>query len=142
MSLAFLSLDALFAGCLPVLAESESDDMKKQKKPSKKLKVAPIKQRRFLYFDTEKERLGFLAEAVSYRVPRRVKEVIFFGDSGFYPICPRCQRSIEREYMSYCNRCGQRLSWYRFSSAKVRFPQQGDYKGALEYIASLKNKLL
>ena len=116
--------------------------MKKRKKPSKKMKVTPAKQQRFLYFDTEIEKLGFLAEAVSYRVPRRVKEVIFFWADGFYPICPRCQCSIEREYMSYCDRCGQRLSWFRFSSAKVRFPQQGDYEGALEYIASMKNKLL
>lgn len=121
MSLAFLSLDALFAGCLPVLAESESNDMKKRKKPSKKTKATPVKQCRFLYFDTEREKLGYLAEAVSYRVPRRVKEVIFYLYEGFYPICPRCQRSIEREYMAYCDRCGQRLSWNRFSSAKERF---------------------
>ena len=118
------------------MAESESNDMKKRKKPSKKMKATPVKQRRFLNFDTEREKLGFLAEAVSYRVPRRVKEVIFFWEEGFFPICPRCSCSMDREYMAYCDRCGQRLSWNRFGSAKVCFPQQGDYKGALEYIAS------
>ena len=28
-----------------------------------------------------------------------------------YPVCPACNRSIDRAYQRYCDRCGQRLCW-------------------------------
>ena len=31
-----------------------------------------------------------------------------------YPICPRCRTSLEREYQSFCDRCGQALSWKKY----------------------------
>lgn len=49
-----------------------------------------------------------------YRVPMRVREVCRFYSGDIYPICPRCGMTIEREYMSFCDRCGQRLGWERF----------------------------
>lgn len=62
----------------------------------------------------------FLADAVSYRIPRQVtqRNVLQNGDS--YPICPRCNISIEREYMSFCDRCGQRLSWLLYPNAGIQ----------------------
>ena len=33
------------------------------------------------------------------------------GEDVYYPVCPRCGSTMEREYQSYCDRCGQRLSW-------------------------------
>lgn len=33
------------------------------------------------------------------------------GNSGPFPVCPRCGRTISREYQCYCDRCGQHLDW-------------------------------
>lgn len=61
-----------------------------------------------------------LFNAVSYRVPMTVNEIIYFSkyDSA-YSVCPRCKKTLEREYQTYCDRCGQALSWDRFDKAKV-----------------------
>lgn len=55
-----------------------------------------------------------------YRVPMQVRQVMQFHDGNSYPVCPRCDCTIEREYMRYCDRCGQHLKWTTFSFAKVR----------------------
>lgn len=115
-------MDAFVVGSLPILAESESNDMKKRNQTSKKPKAAPVNQRCFLYYGTAQTKLGFVAKAVSYRLPRQVKKVIYFSETSCYPICPRCSSSMEREYTAYCDRCGQQLSWHGLSRAEVCFP--------------------
>ena len=57
-----------------------------------------------------------------YRTPLQVCELLLSRDGIYYPICPRCKCSIDREYMSYCDRCGQRLGWDRLRAAKVVEP--------------------
>lgn len=57
-------------------------------------------------------------DAVSYRIPLPVTKVIACANTT-YPICPRCAVSLEREYMSFCDRCGQKLNWDLFAYAKV-----------------------
>ncbi len=42
----------------------------------------------------------------------------FGGYSDFY-VCPACHVTLEREFMSYCDRCGQRLDWRKYKDAKV-----------------------
>jgi len=37
-----------------------------------------------------------------------------FRDGNTYPVCPQCRLTLEREYQSYCDRCGQRLGWKSF----------------------------
>lgn len=64
--------------------------------------------------------------ALSYRHKLRIKAVrayqSHFGLSSF-PICPRCKITMEREYQSFCDRCGQALHWKGFGKAKdVRSP--------------------
>lgn len=59
----------------------------------------------------KKTRMRFIIEAVSYRIACPVTKVVSFHQGGCYPVCPRCSRSMEREYMAYCDRCGQHLSW-------------------------------
>lgn len=54
-----------------------------------------------------------------YRAPMRVKEVCQFDSGDIYPICPRCGMTIDREYMSFCDRCGQRLGWELFDYAVI-----------------------
>lgn len=57
-------------------------------------------------------------EAISYRTPLPVTHIIEFSQGDFYPVCPRCDVSLEREYMAYCDRCGQKLSWDVFDKAQ------------------------
>lgn len=28
-----------------------------------------------------------------------------------FSICPRCDRTLPREYVAFCDRCGQKLKW-------------------------------
>ena len=68
----------------------------------------------------EERSAGFIVTAVSYRIPRAVTKVIAYApEHTFYAVCPRCKRSMERDYMSFCDRCGQKLNWDLFDFAKI-----------------------
>lgn len=67
-------------------------------------------------------RFAFWINAVSYRKPRSVIKVIQYSDGNCFPVCPRCSISMDKEYMSYCDRCGQRLRWKHFDRAEVCHP--------------------
>ena len=60
----------------------------------------------------------------AYRRPMPVREYILypslFGTRSEYFLCPRCDITMEREYQSYCDRCGQRLGWRSIDKAKER----------------------
>ena len=63
---------------------------------------------------------------MSYRQGMRVTEVMVvpsgpYGETGYY-VCPRCSITMEREFMAYCDRCGQRLDWKYYKKAKVIYP--------------------
>lgn len=60
------------------------------------------------------------SDAVSFRLPLRVTEILLLENDDFYPICPRCNMTLEREYMRFCDRCGQKLDWRGFNKAIVR----------------------
>lgn len=53
-------------------------------------------------------------DSVSYRVARQVMQYRTYPKGESYPVCPRCNADIDREYMRFCDRCGQRLSWDHF----------------------------
>ena len=57
--------------------------------------------------------------AFTYRIPLPVVEVVVFRSGDGYSVCPRCDNLLEREYVSYCSRCGQCLAWELFDHAKV-----------------------
>ena len=59
--------------------------------------------------------------AFTFRVPMRVTAVYRYstGGNACYPLCPRCQTTLPREYQQYCDRCGQCLSWERFDEAEL-----------------------
>ena len=41
----------------------------------------------------------------------------FHGDDPLpFSVCPRCKKSLDREFQKYCDNCGQKLSWNRFKS--------------------------
>ena len=63
---------------------------------------------------------------ISFRLGMQVTEVMvipsgLYGETGYY-VCPRCSITMEREFMAYCDRCGQRLDWKHYKKAKVIYP--------------------
>ena len=83
----------------------------------------------------ERERSGTLTDfsvafqlMLTYRIPMKVNEAIIFSrwpEDDIYYRCPRCQRLLEREFLSYCNLCGQCLNWRDYKKAKViRFKRE------------------
>lgn len=56
-------------------------------------------------------------DPLSYRIPMSVSDVAQFPGNNFYPRCPRCLLTMEREYQSYCDRCGQALNWKGYAKA-------------------------
>lgn len=72
--------------------------------------------------------LEAFATLADYRRGMLVTEVMVFssplyGKTGYY-VCPRCSVTLEREFMSFCDRCGQRLDWKDYKKAKVIQPGQ------------------
>lgn len=60
--------------------------------------------------------------ANDYRRPMKVTtKNCYRNGSGYsmYAICPKCAMSIEREFQSYCDRCGQALDWRGYSRALI-----------------------
>ena len=55
----------------------------------------------------------------SYRKALLVQELIVFSNGDGYYICPRCHISLSREFVSYCDRCGQHLGWRGYKKAKI-----------------------
>lgn len=45
------------------------------------------------------------------------------SDRSGYPVCPNCRVTLEREYQSYCDRCGQHLDWSRYEAAEIIYPE-------------------
>ena len=59
--------------------------------------------------------------AEAYRKPMLIKKVLIINSGnqklGYY-ICPRCNVSMEREFTSFCDRCGQALNWREYKKAE------------------------
>lgn len=76
---------------------------------------------------TPNELLGVSSagEKLSYPVAMLVihyrEAPLFQGGHTTFPVCPRCQNSIEREYQAFCEHCGQKLGWEFFRHA-ARLP--------------------
>ena len=55
---------------------------------------------------------------LDYRIPRQVTAIRKITQY-YFPVCPKCNCTMEREYQSYCDRCGQALRWKEFSFVKA-----------------------
>ena len=58
----------------------------------------------------------------SYRLQMPVTEVMIYSNGFAYYVCPRCHITVEREFMAYCDRCGQHLGWKNYKKAKIIYP--------------------
>ena len=61
-----------------------------------------------------------IEEELSYREALTVIAIKVYRNGSSFPICPKCDCTMEREYQSFCDRCGQKLKWRGFSKAKIR----------------------
>ena len=63
----------------------------------------------------------FFRLLMTYRVPMVVKDMVsfyHFPEDDIYYCCPRCQNTLERDFVAYCDRCGQCLDWREYRNAK------------------------
>lgn len=73
----------------------------------------------------------FFLSLRSYRFPIPVVQVRLFNSGDVYPICPRCRRCLNREYMAFCDCCGQKLSWSLLPFAReIKGPSRHSSPGA------------
>lgn len=60
------------------------------------------------------------AHSDAYRQPMPVtRRMVFPLEEKAYYVCPRCNVTLEREFVSYCDRCGQYLNWSGYKAAAV-----------------------
>ena len=53
-----------------------------------------------------------VAQELSFRIPRHVGESVYFKqEKSSFAKCPRCDSTLERDHVKYCDRCGQCLAW-------------------------------
>ncbi len=57
-------------------------------------------------------------DPIVYRIPMPVTELVIFRNRDSSYICPRCTLTLTREFMAYCDRCGQKLSWRSYRKAR------------------------
>lgn len=64
-----------------------------------------------------------LLEIIDYRTTKPVRELVvfcsFLSETGYY-VCPRCHCLLNREFVRFCDRCGQRLDWRFYLHVKIR----------------------
>ena len=73
--------------------------------------------------------IAALRKAYRLYTPRAVTELRVFhtayGTTGYY-VCPSCGITLEREFVNFCDRCGQRLDWDGYESAKIIDPEESN----------------
>lgn len=73
--------------------------------------------------------LSEVLETINYRTPRMVTHLRVLpeicGETGYY-VCPRCDISLDREFMAYCNNCGQKLDWRNYLKARISYPAKNN----------------
>jgi len=63
-----------------------------------------------------------LEDAFTYQIPMEVTQIMKRPNGDRYPVCPRCKMVIDREYVRFCDNCGQRLGWQKLKDAVFVYP--------------------
>ena len=82
---------------------------------SRRVTKVPVTRRRITRQDV-------LEDAFTYQIPMEVTQILKRLNGDCYPVCPRCKMTIEREYMGFCDRCGQKLGWTKLEDAVLVYP--------------------
>ena len=77
---------------------------------------------------------GGISPELLYRIPMQVNCIRRYHSGSCYPICPRCDVSLEREYMGFCDCCGQCLNWAEYEEAAII---QWDRVNSLDRVVNL-----
>lgn len=67
--------------------------------------------------------LQLFLSSSSYRQAMKVKELMRFASDFGYFVCPRCRTTLERDFVAYCDRCGQCLDWSGYRKVKIIYLQ-------------------
>lgn len=68
----------------------------------------------------EKAYNDFAKESASYRTKLPIKELTLYeNENSIYALCPRCKATMEKDYLSFCSSCGQKLSWTNWEKAPI-----------------------
>ena len=84
---------------------STSDEAMKAKADSQRITVSP----------------RFLQTLTQFRIPKLVSDLMIFPDTSFF-VCPQCGITLEREFMKYCDCCGQCLNWKNYKHPRIVYP--------------------
>lgn len=68
----------------------------------------------------------------TYRQELLVEELMVFSDGMGYYVCPRCRITLERDFVSFCDRCGQRLGWRRYKNVRIIHPNRRENENTQE----------
>lgn len=60
-----------------------------------------------------------LDEALRFRRAMPVTETVSYRSGNVFPLCPQCGIPLEREYQSFCDRCGQKLDWRQYRPSRA-----------------------
>lgn len=66
---------------------------------------------------------------ISYRIPLSIRKIRVFRETltkTSYYVCPRCDCSLEREFVLFCARCGQQLDWRNYRQVTRVYPTKED----------------
>lgn len=67
----------------------------------------------------ERGLIAIAAAELAFRSAMPVREIVLYRSGDAYPLCPQCGLPLEREYQSFCDRCGQRLDWAGYGRALI-----------------------
>ena len=68
----------------------------------------------------EKAYNDFAQESVSFRKKLPIRELVLYDkENSIYARCPRCNGTIERDYVKYCANCGQCISWTNWENTPI-----------------------
>lgn len=58
-------------------------------------------------------------DELSYRADMVVRQQLRLPNGDLFSLCPRCGGFLEREYMRFCDHCGQKLNWQFLSHCTI-----------------------
>ncbi len=73
--------------------------------------------------ELKRSELSRIRDCLDKAIPKRVFEYTMDWE---WTICPNCRSILDREYVRYCDRCGQALSWYGSIKYAVRIDLWAD----------------